>query len=311
MAPGIQPPETSAPENAPANVDPALREVLDWLLTVEDLASQVYRRAHDRFADDTYLAGFLASLTDDEALHFHLIGSAANFLKENDVDMPWAAALDPETRDNVERPLRRCAELLDGDHLTRKQLIELIMQTEFSEWNAILFCAIGTLQQHCRPFQQVVARIQAHEDRIEYFIAQLPEDLQPPPRLRHLPQIWEKRILVVDDDLGVRTLLEHVFRRIARVETATDGEQALEMVHDGFYDAVVTDERMPEMGGVEFYQKAAAEDASLCKRVVFCSGNVRPETRQFFEANRLVYFEKPVSVARIQQAVEKILRDVA
>jgi DNA-binding NtrC family response regulator len=64
------------------------------------------------------------------------------------------------------------------------------------------------------------------------------------------------RILLVDDEPNVLTALERVlFDEDYEVDTANSGEQALERVAAKDYTIIVSDERMPGMGGAEFLSR--------------------------------------------------------
>jgi len=59
-------------------------------------------------------------------------------------------------------------------------------------------------------------------------------------------------VLVVDDQNGVRTLLQLVFREEGyQVATAVNGREALRQVEQWHPDVVVMDVKMPVMGGLE------------------------------------------------------------
>lgn len=54
------------------------------------------------------------------------------------------------------------------------------------------------------------------------------------------------RVLIVDDDLAIRSLLEVMCRRLGyRCETASDGARALEMLATKSYDVALLDLVMP------------------------------------------------------------------
>jgi rubrerythrin len=54
-----------------------MKEVIDWLRHVEQLACDVYQAASDHFSKDKELSAFLSGLAEDESLHFHLMGRDA------------------------------------------------------------------------------------------------------------------------------------------------------------------------------------------------------------------------------------------
>ncbi|HEX9458157.1 MAG TPA: response regulator [Thermoanaerobaculia bacterium] len=65
------------------------------------------------------------------------------------------------------------------------------------------------------------------------------------------------RILVIDDDLAIRVLLQAVLKRMKfEVELAEDGAVGLEKVrHDGRYDLILLDLMMPRVNGYEFIEQ--------------------------------------------------------
>jgi two-component system, cell cycle sensor histidine kinase and response regulator CckA len=83
----------------------------------------------------------------------------------------------------------------------------------------------------------------------------------------------EPRILLVEDEDGVRVLAQRVLERKGyRVTTAQDGEQALTIWREqqGAFEAVVTDVMMPRISGHELVARLRAERATL--PVLFMSG---------------------------------------
>src|SRR5262249_59482710 len=70
-----------------------------------------------------------------------------------------------------------------------------------------------------------------------------------------------KKILVIDDDLAIRVLLQAVLRRMKfDVELAEDGAMGLEKVRaNGKFDLILLDLMMPRLNGYEFIQKISEE----------------------------------------------------
>jgi serine/threonine-protein kinase len=63
-------------------------------------------------------------------------------------------------------------------------------------------------------------------------------------------------VLFVDDDERILAALRVVFRQEYDVQTAADGEAALEILRRGGIQVIVSDQRMPGMTGVELLRKA-------------------------------------------------------
>jgi CheY-like chemotaxis protein len=68
-----------------------------------------------------------------------------------------------------------------------------------------------------------------------------------------------RRILVIDDDLAIRVLLQAVLRRMKfHVDLAEDGAAGLEKLENGNgYDLILLDLMMPRLNGYEFIEQIA------------------------------------------------------
>ena len=75
-------------------------------------------------------------------------------------------------------------------------------------------------------------------------------------------------ILVVEDKDTMRNMLyETLTEEGYRVDAATDGRQAMDLVGNKSYDLVLTDLRMPEIDGLELLSKVKEFDVE--RRVRF------------------------------------------
>ena len=70
-----------------------------------------------------------------------------------------------------------------------------------------------------------------------------------------------RKILVIDDDLAIRVLLQAVLKRMKfDVELAEDGAAGLEKLHsNGTFDLILLDLMMPRINGYEFIDKPTAD----------------------------------------------------
>lgn len=101
------------------------------------------------------------------------------------------------------------------------------------------------------------------------------------------------RILVVDDDVGVRALFSDVLRRTgARVTTAADGSDAVRRVADGLRPCLVlADVLMPRLDGWEL-ERALQRMAPGVAVVLMTSDRLL--------SIRAPALDKPVSIAEIE-----------
>jgi DNA-binding response OmpR family regulator len=79
-----------------------------------------------------------------------------------------------------------------------------------------------------------------------------------------------KRILVVDDEEGIRQLYQEELEEEGyKVELAERGEEALEKISKAKPDAVILDLKMPGMGGLEVLERIREQDKDL--PVIICT----------------------------------------
>jgi CheY-like chemotaxis protein len=112
------------------------------------------------------------------------------------------------------------------------------------------------------------------------------------------------RVLVVDDEAGVRTIARESLRRAGfEVTTASDGAEAIEMLAGGAsFDAVLLDMTMPRMGGVEAFRLIKARQPEL--PIVLTSGYSAQEAVGRFDKERIAGFiQKPFMPAALVQTM--------
>ena len=96
-----------------------------------------------------------------------------------------------------------------------------------------------------------------------------------------------------------------------RVETASDGAEALRLALAGGHDVIITDVRMPKLGGREFYERLAAERPEVAARVVFSTGDtVRDDTMAFLERSGQPFLHKPFKLAELRSTLSAALEAV-
>jgi two-component system, NtrC family, sensor kinase len=110
------------------------------------------------------------------------------------------------------------------------------------------------------------------------------------------------RVLVVDDEPHIlhymRATLEAWGHEVA---VAGDGTEGLRLAGDGAFDLIISDLRMPRLGGREFYDALRRIDPDLTPRVVFSTGDtVRGDTLAFLESLDRPYLHKPFSLAELR-----------
>jgi CheY-like chemotaxis protein len=106
---------------------------------------------------------------------------------------------------------------------------------------------------------------------------------QPLPRPPARQAIKQGRILVVDDETSiVDAIADFLDLQNIEVDKANDGAEALRLLEQNRYDAIVSDIRMPGLDGPELYERAAAIDPEYRNRFLFMSGDLVRESTQGF-----------------------------
>ena len=121
----------------------------------------------------------------------------------------------------------------------------------------------------------------------------------------------EKKILVVDDDQNMLQLLYTFLRDSYRVTTATNGQEALDMIREKRPDLVLLDYLMPGMNGKETLE-VIRNDAELKDLPVFFLTGVS-DTNKISECLKLDpigYILKPIGkfslLAKIRAYFEEV-----
>ncbi|HUP60603.1 MAG TPA: response regulator [Thermoanaerobaculia bacterium] len=86
-----------------------------------------------------------------------------------------------------------------------------------------------------------------------------------------------RRILVIDDDLAIRVLLQAVLRRMKfDVVLAEDGAAGLDKLQEnGSIDLILLDLMMPRLNGYEFIDRVAKRDGDRPHIIVFTAAGKR------------------------------------
>ena len=119
-------------------------------------------------------------------------------------------------------------------------------------------------------------------------------------------------ILVVEDEAQVAravvALLRHDGHRVALVGTA---EQAIETLGgtDADFDVVLSDYRMPGIGGEGLFEWARSHCPALLDRLVYMSGDLlSPRTQAFLEGAGRPVLAKPFNLDALRRALAPLAR---
>lgn len=121
-----------------------------------------------------------------------------------------------------------------------------------------------------------------------------------------------KRILIVDDDPNVATVLTSSLERLGReykVDMVRDGVSALARIEQTPYDLIVTDYRMPGIDGLELLEKV--RKVSPQTRLILMTAYGSPDLES--QAQKLEiyrYITKPFQVEDLREMVREALQSI-
>jgi two-component system response regulator HydG len=117
-------------------------------------------------------------------------------------------------------------------------------------------------------------------------------------------------VLIVDDEVAARELCSEVALEAGlRVRTAATTEQALEALEQAPVDIVVTDLKVPQMGGLELLRRIRAAFPHIAVVVLTQYGTIETAV-EAMRAGAADYLTKPFHVEELRNKLERLLRAV-
>jgi two-component system, OmpR family, KDP operon response regulator KdpE len=116
------------------------------------------------------------------------------------------------------------------------------------------------------------------------------------------------RVLVADDEAAIRKVVRDALERAdLEVETAVDGEEALERFEEGAYSLVVTDLAMPRRDGLGLVRELRRRSQSVPILVLTVRGEEQEKVR-LLDAGADDYVTKPFGVAELVARAKALIR---
>ncbi|MGD0674223.1 MAG: response regulator [Polyangiaceae bacterium] len=114
------------------------------------------------------------------------------------------------------------------------------------------------------------------------------------------------RVLIVDDQPAMARTMARLLRDTAEVTTATSGAEALARITSGErFELVLSDIMMPEMTGLELFERVRAIDAQAAATFVFTTGGISPEHRAQLASTGARCIMKPCDVSELRKLLEQ------
>jgi YesN/AraC family two-component response regulator len=114
-------------------------------------------------------------------------------------------------------------------------------------------------------------------------------------------------LLVDDEEYVVNVLKEIISHWVPNIDSVRSGKEALEMIKKKDYDFILSDIRMPDMNGMELYQRLREVNSELTGKFIFLSGDTQSDdVRCFLDLTMVKYLNKPFQVRELIDAMLEV-----
>ncbi|MCR5691507.1 MAG: response regulator transcription factor, partial [Eubacterium sp.] len=115
------------------------------------------------------------------------------------------------------------------------------------------------------------------------------------------------KILLVEDEIPVRTLTKVKLRDQYEILEASNGEEALELIDSCKVDLMIVDIMMPQMNGYEFVQEIR-QAGDMTPVIMLTAMNTFAHKKEGFAKGIDDYLTKPIDYEELKWRIEALLR---
>ena len=115
-----------------------------------------------------------------------------------------------------------------------------------------------------------------------------------------------KKLLIIDDEAGLRSLLESIFNDEYSVYLAEDGETAIEIVKNTNIDLAILDMRLKNVDGLKVLQEIRKHDNEV--RVFILTAYIdTKKSDELFQLGIEEILQKPFDIFELKRKVNELL----
>jgi two-component system NtrC family sensor kinase len=117
------------------------------------------------------------------------------------------------------------------------------------------------------------------------------------------------RLLIIDDEPLVITMLTRLLRRRYDVTTTTSGVEGLRLACDEPWDAILCDVMLPEMSGPQLLERLQQEGRPIAAKVGFMTGGAfgSEATSLLERLGKGGWLAKPFGLAEVEAFVDRLV----
>jgi CheY-like chemotaxis protein len=112
------------------------------------------------------------------------------------------------------------------------------------------------------------------------------------------------RALVIDDEAGIVSLVQHALeRRGWSVTTLADSTKAESVLDSAGFDIVISDLKMPGTTGIEILSLLRKKHPELAKRFLLMTGDLGDTDKRLLARAKIAVLRKPFTLSQLSEAV--------
>lgn len=118
------------------------------------------------------------------------------------------------------------------------------------------------------------------------------------------------KILLVEDNAELLMLMQQLLRRKYRIYTASNGREALEVVHSTDLDLIISDVMMPEMNGYELTRTIKNDADYYHLPIILLTAKIQENDQEnALQAGADDYITKPFRLSNLQLRIDNIIQN--
>jgi len=147
-------------------------------------------------------------------------------------------------------------------------------------------------------YRKEIARIESAITRIERQMDALEAE----------KDLHKERVLIVDDESNIRLTISRSLEPLGvQIQTAVNGEEALQKLHEEEFALLLLDLKMPGIDGMEVLHQVRERWPKTCVIVITAYGTIDSAV-EAMKRGAVDFIQKPFSPAEIRELVTKVLR---
>ena len=116
----------------------------------------------------------------------------------------------------------------------------------------------------------------------------------------------KRKILIVEDDIGVGLLLQRILGKKYSVHWAEDGLLAIQWLQNEIPDLIISDIRMPNLDGLQLIRNLNKSGLYRDIPIIVLSGDATVSELSNLDYYVFDYFQKPFNPNLLLQSVDKV-----